>query len=313
MNGSELISLSIQYYEFHQLLRRKRDGAIDVDNISSIQRCYWRFHRSRLWHPSVRWKSQQTRSSHRRYVDLVIHSSLSTIYQLLFAGYRREPAWASRTVDEELGQPRPNLWKRRDEVEVSVYATPITDLGSKLISFTLSNHSIQLLFAGATMGVIQAPPMSTSAEPIVSTRTLAHTRAIASASGQHRTYDFSIVQISSLTYLCRVNHRRLWRWRYHPVILRIRLKGGHLVFNFLSVYIYIKCMIVSYHHLNRSSSHHIVYASESTLTYKPKACRRRWWLSMEKLSWFLRNDAAHVNAKFIFVNRCRKYLVGIEL
>ena len=126
------------------------------------------------------------------------------------SGYRREPAWASRTVDEELGQPRPNLWKRRDEVEVSVYATPITDLGSKLISFTLSNHSIQLvLFAGATMGMIQAPPTSTSAEPIVSTRTLAHTRAIASASGQHRTYDLLIVQILSLTYLCRVNHRRL--------------------------------------------------------------------------------------------------------
>ena len=125
------------------------------------------------------------------------------------SGYRREPAWASRTVDEELGQPRPNLWKRRDEVEVSVYATPITDLGSKLISFTLSNHSIQLLFAGATMGVIQAPPTSTSTEPIVSTRTLAHTRAIASSSGQHRAYDLLIVQISSLTYLCRVNHRRL--------------------------------------------------------------------------------------------------------
>ena len=34
---------------------------------------------------------------------------------------------------------------------------------------------------------------------------------------------------------------------------------------------------------------------------------------IDKLSWFLRNAAAHVNAKFIFVNQCRKYLVGIEL
>ena len=86
------------------------------------------------------WKSQQTRCSHRRYVDFVIHSSLSTIYQLLFAGYQREPAWASRTVDEESAQPRPNLWnsgKRRNEVKVSAYETPITDLGSKLISLSI--------------------------------------------------------------------------------------------------------------------------------------------------------------------------------
>ena len=118
-------------------LRRKRDGAIDVKNINSIQRCYWPIYRNRVRHACLRGKSESTCCSHPRYVDFVIHSSLSTIYQLLFAGYRREPAWASRTVDEESAQPRPNLWKRRDEVKVSVYETPITDLGSKLISLSI--------------------------------------------------------------------------------------------------------------------------------------------------------------------------------
>ena len=128
------------------------DGAINVIN---IQRWSWRSDTRNL-RPACQCSRCTCRhGSHQRYVDFVIHS-LSTIYQLLFAGFQSEPAWEPRTVsNSEESEPSRDNWRRRDKVEDQ---PPITGLGSKLIPlYILYQPFHQILFAGATM-IPASPP-----------------------------------------------------------------------------------------------------------------------------------------------------------
>ena len=177
-----LMWLEVSWFVIHPILwissttlRRTRDGAIinvkKIKKINNIKRWCWYSDSRNMWEAC----------SHQRYVDFFFHS-FSTVYQLLFAGYRREPAWEPRTVnvlkESELSPSRDN-WRRRDKVED--HQPPITGLGSKLISLSILCQPFHhILFAGATM-IPASPTMSISAEPIISTNTRT------SACGQKRT------------------------------------------------------------------------------------------------------------------------------